>query len=257
MSKNTMLFNKNSLNKYSAVIFDLSGVLIDFGMHVPVMALNKAFINNNIYIPEKNIRPYIGINQEKHIKTLCDFYKCNNKFDKIYTDYQNELIYLNYSHDATAPINGAIKATQYLKNKGYKIGITTFYNKNVFSVIEKSLIKNGIVYDEVVCNNDVILGKPEPFMLYKIMDKLKTPARKCIKIGEGGSNIFESLNASVDSINVIDSSNNMAMDEQVFDDSCDTIKNIKRIEIINNLINFPQPKYFICSINDIVKILDK
>ena len=48
-----------------------------------------------------------------------------------------------------------------LRQLGYKIGITTFYNKNVFSVIDKSLKLNGIVYDNVVCHNDVILGKPK------------------------------------------------------------------------------------------------
>lgn len=53
-------FNKKSLNKYSAVIFDLSGVLIDFGMHVPVLAVSRAFRNQNIHIPEKNIRENVG-----------------------------------------------------------------------------------------------------------------------------------------------------------------------------------------------------
>ena len=77
--KGTVRFNKNSLNKYSAVIFDLSGVLIDFGIHVPVMAISRAFTNNGIYVPEKNIRPYIGTNQEHHIKALCNLNKCNYK----------------------------------------------------------------------------------------------------------------------------------------------------------------------------------
>jgi phosphonoacetaldehyde hydrolase len=253
--KSTVRFNNKSLNKYSAVIFDLSGVLIDFGMHVPVMAISRSFMNNGIYVPEKNIRPYIGTNQEHHIKILCDLNKCSNKFEDIYIDYQNELVYLNHASELTAPINGAVAATNRLKELGYKIGITTFYNKNVFSVINKSLKKNGIVYDYVVCNNDVILGKPEPFMLYKMINKLKVPVSKCVKIGESHLNIFEGLKAKIDTINVIDSSSNMGMDEQIFDDSCNTIKNIKRIGVINDLINYPMPKYFITSVDDINNIL--
>lgn len=255
--KGTVRFNKQSLNKYSAVIFDLSGVLIDFGVHVPVMAISRAFMNNGVYIPEKQIKPNIGLNNEFHIKSLCNFNKCGNKFETIYTDYQNELVILNNSNEFTAPINGAVSTTNLLRKLGYKIGITTFYNKNVFSMIDKSLKRNGIVYDYVVCNNDVILGKPEPFMLYKMMNKLNVPARKCIKIGESHLNIIEGLNAKVDTINVIDSSNNMGSDEQIFDDSSEAIKNIKRMEVINNLMNYPSPKYFITSIADIAKILDK
>jgi phosphonoacetaldehyde hydrolase len=255
--KGAVRFNKQSLNKYSGVIFDLSGVLIDFGMHVPVMAICRAFNNHGIYIPEKNIRQNVGVNQEKHIQLLCNSNNCKNKFESIYTDYQNELVVLNSSSEFTAPINGAVKTTNLLRQLGYKIGITTFYNKNVFSLIDKSLKLNGIVYDSVVCHNEVILGKPEPFMLYKIINNLNLPAGKCIKVGESQFNMIEGLNAKIDTINVIDSSNNMGIDEQIFDDSCETIKHIKRMEVINKLINYPMPKYFISSVGDIGAILEK
>ena len=255
--KGTVRFNKQSLNKYSGVIFDLSGVLVDFGMHVPVIAISRAFNYQGIYIPEKKIRQNVGVNQEQHIKVLCNQNNCENKFEAIYNDYQNELVVLNSSSEFTSPINGAAKTTNILKKLGYKIGITTFYNKNVFSVIDKSLKLNGIVYDNVVCHNDVILGKPEPYMLYKMINKLNLPASKCIKVGESHLNMQEGLNAKIHTINVIDSSNSMGMDEQIFDDSCETIKNIKRIEVIKKLINYPMPKYFISSVGDIGNILSK
>ncbi len=256
MALKTVRFNKHSLNKYSAVIFDLSGVLIDFGVHVPVMAIDRAFKNHGIYIPEKNIRQNIGMNQEHHIKALCNFNKCSNNFESIYTDYQNELVVLNYSPEFTTPLTGAVNATHILKELGYKVGITTFYNRNIFSVIDKQIKKHDLYYDTVVCNNDVILGKPEPFMLYKIMDRLQIPAKKIIKVGESYLNVYEGLNAKVDTINVIDSSNIMGMDEQIFDDSCNIIKNVKRMDVINNLMNYPMPKYFITSVDEIYKMLD-
>jgi phosphonoacetaldehyde hydrolase len=256
MAKNAVRFNKHSLNKYSAVIFDLSGVLVDFGVHVPVMAINRAFNNHGIYIPYKNIRSSLGMNQENHIKLLCNYTKCSEKFESIYTDYQNELIVLNYSPEFTTPLNGAVKATNMLRDQGYKVGITTFYNKNVFSVIDKNIKHHGIHYDTVVCNNDVILGKPEPFMLYKVMNRFNLPANKCIKVGESNLNIYEGLNAKVDTINVIDSSNNMGVDEQIFDDCCSTIKNIKRMEVINSFMNYQMPKYFITSVEEITNILN-
>ncbi len=249
-------FNKKSLNKYSAVIFDLSGVLVDFGMHVPVLAVSRAFRNHNIYIPEKNIRENIYKNQEFYIKSLCNFNN-TNKFENIYNDYLNELVILNNLPEFNEPINGAVNTTRILKELGYKIGITTFYNKNVFSVIDKSLKKNGLLYDDVVCNNEVILGTPEPFMLYKMSKRLKVSTNKCIKVGESKLNVIEGFNAKVDTINVIDSSNYMGIDEQIFDDTCEQIKNCKRIYIINNLMNDITPKYIIPSVNEIGKILQK
>jgi phosphonoacetaldehyde hydrolase len=256
MALKAVRFNKQSLNKYSAVIFDLSGVLVDFGVHVPVIAINRVFNYHDIHIPEKNIRNNIGMNQVNLIKALCNFYKCPDKFESIYTDYQNELVILNNSPEFTTPLTGVVNTTTMLRELGYKIGITTFYNKNVFNLIDKNMKLHGIHYDTVVCNNDVILGKPEPFMLYKIMDRFKIPAKKCVKVGESHLNIIEGKNAKVDTINVIDSSNSMGMDEQIFDDSCNTIKNVKRMEVINNLMDYPMPKYFITSVEEIAKILD-
>jgi phosphonoacetaldehyde hydrolase len=250
-------FNKFSLNKYSAVIFDLSGVLVDFGMHIPVMAVSRAFRYHNIYVPEKNIRENISKNQEHYIKSLCNFNNCRNKFDYIYSDYLNELIILNSSSEFNQPINGAANTTNTLRKLGYKIGITTFYNKATFNVIDKKLKQEGIVYDSVVCNDEVVLGKPEPFMLYKITNRLNIPTSKCIKVGESYLNILEGKNAKVDTINVIDSSNDMAMDEQIFDDTSEAIKYYKRINIMSNLMNYPMPKYFVPSIGDIGKVLNK
>ncbi len=90
-----------------------------------------------------------------------------------------------------------------------------------------------------------------------MINSLKLPAGKCIKVGESKLNTLEGLNAKIDTINVIDSSNIMGMDEQIFDDSCETIKNIKRIEVINRLMDYKMPKYFISSVADIGKILEK
>ena len=248
-------FNKKSLNKYSAVIFDLSGVLVDFGMHAPVLAVSRAFRNENIHIPENNIRQNIYKNQQFYIKSLCNFNNCSYKYDYIYNDYLNELIILNNSPEFNEPINGAVNTMKILKEQGFKIGITTFYNNNVFNIIDKSFKRNGLLYDSVVCNNEVLLGTPEPFMLYKISNRLKVPTNKCIKIGESRLNILEGLNAKVDTINVIDSSNTMGYDEQIFDDTCEQIKMCKRIQIINNLMDDVLPKYFISTVADIGKLI--
>ena len=170
-------------------------------------------------------------------------------------DYLNELVILNNSPEFNEPINGAVNTTKILKQLGFKIGITTFYNKNVFSIIDKSFKRNGLLYDSVVCNDEVILGTPEPFMLYKISNRLHVPTNKCIKVGESKLNILEGLNAKVDTINVIDSSNYMGMDEQIFDDTCEKIKTCKRIQIINNHLDDIIPKYCLATVADIGKLL--
>ncbi len=89
------------------------------------------------------------------------------------------------------------------------------------------------------------------------MNRFNVPAKKCIKVGEGPFNVIEGLKAKIDTINVIDSSNLMGMDEQMFDDSCETIKEVKRMEVINKLMNNQLPKYVVSSVADIGNILLK
>jgi hypothetical protein len=43
----------------------------------------------------------------------------------------------------------------------------------------------------------------------------------------------------------------------MFNDRCESIKDVKRMEVINKLMNNPMPKYFISSVADIEKILLK
>ncbi len=89
------------------------------------------------------------------------------------------------------------------------------------------------------------------------MNRFNVPAKKCIKVGESSANAIEGLNAKVDTINVIDSSNMMGMDEQIFDDTSEPIKMIKRMEVINKMMNNQMPKYFVSSVADIGNILSK
>ncbi len=246
---------KNAFSKYSAFVFDLSGVLIDSGVRAPYTALTNAFHSNGVYMPDNMIHFALGRNEEKYINSICKIHKCSSKYNKIYNMYKKNLIQMNESDYFNTPINGAVKLTNELKKQGYMIGITTNYNKDIFNVIKPTLDKNGIVYDMVVCRDDVMSGRPEPFILYKMLNELKLYNTDVIKIGESYLNLCESFNARIDTINIIDTSSEMGLDEETLDDMCNVIKDSKRKRVMDKLAYYYQPRYYINSINELYKII--
>jgi phosphonoacetaldehyde hydrolase len=246
---------RNAFSKYSAFIFDLSGVLVDAGVRIPYNALTSAFHSHGVYMPDNMIHFALGRNEEKYIDSICKIHKCGRKYNKIYNTYKEHLIKMNESTYFNAPINGAVKLTNELKNQGYLIGITTNYNRDIFNVIKPTLDKNGIIYDYVVCRDDVVSGRPEPFILYKMLGGLKLYNTDVIKIGESYLNLCESFNAKIDTINVIDTCSEMGVEEETFDDMCHVVKDIKRKRVMDRLAFYYQPKYYINSIDELYKII--
>ena len=246
---------KSALSKYSAFVFDLSGVLVDSGVRIPYNALTNAFHLNGLYIPDNMIHFALGRNEEKYINSICKINKCSRKYNKIYKTYQEQLIKINESNYFNTPINGAIDTIKTLRKQGYIIGITTNYNRDIFNVIKPSLDKHGIKYDAVVCRDDVMYGRPEPFMLYKMLNDLKLYNTDVIKIGESYLNLCEAFNAKIDTINVIDTCSEMGLDEETMDDMCHTVKEIKRKTVMDRLSFYYKPKYYITSISELNKII--
>ncbi len=243
-----MYITKHIFSKYNTVIFDLSGVLIDFGVRIPYIAMHNALYMNKINFQDRIINHGIGRNDEQHIKALC--LMNNNKYKKVLQDYNKLLINLNNNPYYNYPIKGSVELTNKFKNMGYNIGIITNYNNNITSIINNKLYNWGYKYDYIINNQ-----RPSPDMINNILNHFNTQPDSCLKIGESYLNLYEGHTANIDTINIIDSSRDMGLEEIEFDDMCDTIKNNKRINIINHLYNYPQPKYMIDSINTINLII--
>ncbi len=246
---------KQVLNSYKGFIFDLSGVMIDFGVKVPFIAMSNAFKINNIPITNKMIYFAIGRDERKYIETICKIKHNTNFINKVSKEFNNQLIKLNNMNYYTTPIHGAVELTHKLKKQGKIIGITTNYTRNIFNIIKPQLDRNGLLYDKVICSDDVKYCRPEPLMLYALLDELNLPKNDCIKIGESYLSLCEAVNTNIDNISVLDSSMDMGIEECEFDDMCLHTQEYKRLQLMQKLILYPKPKFYVNTIQDINKLL--
>ena len=245
-------FTRSTFYKYSAVVFDLSGTLIDFGVHLPKIAINNALKMNDVIISQNKLLNDIKGDNITKIKKICNLHSNPMKFYSILDDYEDELTRLIKTGEYTNTINQAVETTHLLKEKGIKIGIISNYKRDLFNLINISLNKSELIYDKVICKDDY---NYDYIMLQQIIKKLNITNKRCLKIGQSYTNIMDGIINQVDTINVIDSSSDMNIDEQYFDDCNNIIKNIKRKNVLEKLSIYPQPKYYITSISEINKIL--
>jgi beta-phosphoglucomutase-like phosphatase (HAD superfamily) len=246
---------KNIFSKYNTVIFDLSGVLVDFGVKIPYTAMGTALFMNNISVYDRLVNHGMGRNEVKHIKTLCQLNNKGNKYNKVVKDYNHLLVNLNNNPYYNYPLKGSIELTKKFKNMGYNIAIITSYDSNIASIIFNKMHKWGFKYDYVINNSDVENSRPSPDMMFNVMDYFNTKPDECIKIGESYLNLFEGCSLNIDTINIIDSSRDMALEEIEFDDLCEEVKHMRRINIMHHLSKYPQPKYIVDNVNTINNIL--
>ncbi len=109
--------------------------------------------------------------------------------------------YKEHSNDKTVVYNGIKEVLSELKEKGIKLAVAS--NKvHEFSV---SMVKSyfGDVFDVILGNCAERPKKPEPVIIYNIMDIIGVSAEDTVMIGDSDVDIITSKNAEVKSIGCV------------------------------------------------------
>jgi phosphonatase-like hydrolase len=110
----------------------------------------------------------------------------------------------HYRNEEVVPTDGCLEVFKFLKSKNIRIGLTTGFYREVSDII---LYKTGWLaesafhgvsptVDFTVASDEVSLGRPYPYMIFKMMQALQVQdVRKVIKIGDTPSDLGEGKNA--------------------------------------------------------------
>jgi phosphonatase-like hydrolase len=80
-----------------------------------------------------------------------------------------------------------------LKANGIKIALNTGFTRIITNVILKKLGWNeNALIDAVVCSDEVLEGRPHPYMIRKIMDQVGvTDSANVVKVGDTSVDVLE------------------------------------------------------------------
>lgn len=182
--------------KKKSVIFDMDGTLVNSSVTL-ANAIN--YVREQLYLPRLKSEDILSRVNDHSINPAEYFYK-SKSFLPAHEKWFSE--YYSAHHGRELELyDGIEEMILELKNREFKIAIAT--NAYRRSALE-SLTHLGIVeyFDSVVCFDDVGKGKPEPDMLYKILEDFSIESHEAIFIGDGERDKMAADNANMDFIMV-------------------------------------------------------
>ncbi len=181
-------------------VFDIAGTTVLDSGNVNE-AFRQAFLTANINVDAAEINKLMGYKKIEAIKIIIKKYAPvlieNEKLiDDIHTVFIKKMIAF-YEHDTLLqPLPYAEWVFAQLKSRGIKVALNTGFTRSITDVILNRLgWHNTPLIDAVVCSDEVDEGRPHPFMIQHLMQKLAVSNPKnIIKIGDTEVDIEEGRN---------------------------------------------------------------
>lgn len=197
-----------------AVVFDWAGTVVDHGSLAPMGVFVEAFAEFGVAISVDEARGPMGMAKRPHIAALMALPRIAAAWAKQHghapTDADIDAVY-----DVFVPKNRAVAArfsdvipgvadvVAVLRARGFKIGSTTGYTRDIMAEILPVAAGQGFSPDCLVCTGDTPDGRPTPFMLWKALTELGVyPPWLAVKVDDTEVGIAEGTNAGAWTVGV-------------------------------------------------------
>lgn len=201
-------------NSIQLVVFDMAGTTVQ-DQHEVEKCFAQACKETGLSVSENRILSLQGYSKIEVFRLLWE-----EKIGKDHPEYQENVFvsydaftYILENHYQTQPVfptEGCLETFQFLRENNIKIALTTgFYRKVTNLILQKLDWLEGLddTYlntsgkariDVSVASDEVEKGRPEPFMIYRAMEKLGIEDKKAvINVGDTPSDLQSGKKAGV------------------------------------------------------------
>lgn len=195
------------MSKFKAVVLDWAGTVIDFGSFAPMGAFVETFAKFGVEVTITDARKPMGLPKRAHISAMLSEPHIAERWtaaqgaapdesaiDRVYELFVplNEEVVSNYC----TLVPGTLETVAYLRAKGMKIGSTTGYTRSIMERVLPLAAEQGYVPENLICADDLPLGRPTPIGMYKcFLDLMVYPAGAVIKVDDTEPGIAEGVAA--------------------------------------------------------------
>jgi len=180
--------------KYDLIVFDWDGTVMD-STAVISSSIQAACRDLGLNIPSnETARHVIGLGLEQALQ-----YAVPDLTDAMRPDLVERYRHHFLSQDESIPLfDGARETIAELHEAGYWLGVATGKSSNGLNrAMESSGLKP---YFHATRTADVTLSKPNPAMLFELMDELGVDAGRTLMVGDTTHDIQMAHNAKVDAV---------------------------------------------------------
>ncbi len=184
------------------VVFDIAGTTVaDKGNINEVF--RSAFTNAGIAdVDPADVDDVMGYRKREAMEIIVKKYKPGFEKDAafieaIHKDFSNQLITYYETCEELSSLPFAEKVFNELKNNKVKVALNTGFTRAITEPILKRLgWDNNHMIDEIICSDEVLKGRPYPYMIEELMHRLHIEhADNVAKVGDTKVDIEEGKNA--------------------------------------------------------------
>jgi len=205
------------------IVFDWAGTTVDFGSRAPAAAFQRVFAAHGVEVSEAEAREPMGLNKREHLIAMLKSHPIAARWEQVHgrawSEEDVDIMYDEFvplqlkaieAHAELVP--GLLDVVGQLRERKLQIGGTTGYFDAAAETVASRAAAAGFEPDANVCSDDVPRGRPAPWMIYRIMERLQIwPPSAVVKVGDTIADIEAGLAAGCWSVGVCDSSSLMGL----------------------------------------------
>ena len=206
-----------------AVIFDISGTVLDYGSRGPVVAFVELFARHGIHITEEDARRPMGTHKKDHIWTILTDPAVSRRWteihgaepgrddlEKLYVEFTPLQMQILPSHCDVLP--GVPEVTRQLRARGIRIANTTGFDTGMMTDLIRLAGEGGYTPDLWVCPDMVGKGRPAPWMAFHAARTLDVyPMSAIVKVGDTLADVEEAHAAGMWAVSVLRHGNEVGL----------------------------------------------
>lgn len=251
-----------------AVIFDISGTVLDYGSRGPVIAFVELFARHGITVTEEDARGPMGTHKKDHIRSILlepavrlrwaevhGAEPTDQDLDRLYAEFTPLQVEVLPRHCDVLP--GLPEVTRQLRARGIKFANTTGFDTGMIQDLIRLAGEGGYTPDLWVCPDLVGKGRPAPWMAFyaaKAMDVY--PMSTIVKVGDTLADVEEAHAAGMWAVSVLRHGNEVGLSRETVE-QMDPAELEDRIGMARARLASRGPHYIIDSTADLIPVVDE
>ena len=252
----------------TAVIFDISGTVLDYGSRGPVAAFVELFARRGVSISHDEARRPMGTHKIDHIKELLAHPEIAGRWqdangvvptsdlaDAMYAEFTALQMEVLPRHCDVIP--GVPETVAALRRRGIAIANTTGFDTCMMTDLIRLANEGGYKPDVWVCPDQVGKGRPAPWMIHHAARQLDLyPLNTFVKVGDTVADVAEARAAGVWCVSVVLSGNEVGLSQEVIATMAPA-ELAARVAAARARLAACGPHYLIDSVADLVPVIDE
>lgn len=207
----------------AAVVFDISGTVLDYGSRAPVRAFVETLRRRGVTITEEEARRPMGAEKRDHLLALLRDESVGQRWreavgrdwteadvDELYREFAPIQMEVLPQHCDVIP--GVPELTESLRARGLKIANTTGFARSLMGDLIPLAEAGGYRPDVWMCPDDVGAGRPAPWMIFAAARQLGVyPMSTIVKVGDTPIDVAEAHAAGAWSVSVVRHGNEVGL----------------------------------------------